>query len=120
MIGMMGSTSWMKGKQGFAPDWRHLIIARSRANILRTVAKNGADSGQWPIAIGTDTICYLSDNPDPIASWPGDPRKLGRGFGQYKHEGSALLSDHIGFLTGHDWRGKASLIDPADWNPTKE
>lgn len=120
MIGMMGSTSWMKGKQGFAPDWRHLIIARSRANILRTVAKNGADSGQWPIAIGTDTICYLSDNPHPIASWPGDPRKLGRGFGQYKHEGSALLSDHIGFLTGHDWRGKASLIDPADWNPTKE
>lgn len=120
MIGMMGSASWMQGKQGFAPERRHHIIAKSRANILRTVEKNGLDSGIWPIAIGTDTICYLSANPDPIASWPGDPSKLGRGFGQYKHEGSAQLADHLEFLTGRDWRGKASLIDPADWDPTKE
>lgn len=120
MIGMMGSASWMQGKQGFAPERRHHIIAKSRANILRTVEKNGIDSGIWPIAIGTDTICYLSADPDPIASWPGDPAKLGRGFGQYKHEGSAQLADHLEFLTGHDWRGKASLIDAADWDPTKE
>lgn len=115
MIGMMGSAPWMQGKQGYAPERRHHIIAKSRANILRTVEKNGTDSGIWPIAIGTDTICYLSDNPDPIAAWPGSPDKLGRGFGQYKHEGSALLSKHLDMLNGRDWRGKSQLIDPSDW-----
>ena len=121
MIGMMGSASWMEGKQGFAPERRHHIIAKSRANILRMAMTNGIKYGkQWPIAIGTDTICYLSADPDPIASWPGDPSKLGRGFGQYKHEGSAQLADHLDFLNGRDWRGKSSLIVPADWDPTKE
>lgn len=120
MIGMMGSDSFMKGKQGYAPDRRHHIIAKSRANILRLANTIGTETGHWPIAIATDTICYLSDNPDPIASWPGDPGKLGRGFGQYKHEGSALVTDHLEHLNGRDWHGKAHLIDPADWNPTKE
>ncbi|MGQ4519137.1 hypothetical protein ACUH92_08950 [Dermabacteraceae bacterium CCM 9520] len=114
-IGMMGSTQYMKGRRGFAPERRHHIIAKSRASILRLILKNATDTGIYPVAVATDTICYLSDNPDPIAAWPGDKTKLGRGFGQYKHEGSNLLSEQIEFLNGDIWRGKDHLIRAPYW-----
>ena len=60
----------------------------------------------------TDTVLYLSDDPDPATAWPGDPKKYGTGFGQFKPEGSALLSDHLRYLDGGAYRGKDQLIDP--------
>lgn len=114
-IGMMGSLEHMQGRQGFAPDRRHHIVAKARTNILRQVHKIGTETGQWPVAITADTICYLSDNPDPIAAWPGDPAKLGKNIGSFKHEGSALLADHIEYLNGGIWMGKQALTDPREW-----
>ncbi len=113
-LGMLGSSDFMKGRPGYAPERRHHIIAKARANILRRVVKIGKASGRWPVAISNDTVLYVSDNPDPIASWPGEKETLGRGFGQYKWEGSALLADQVEFLTGKGYRGKDQLH--LDWN----
>ncbi|MCZ4570233.1 MULTISPECIES: telomere-binding protein [Rhodococcus] len=113
-LGMLGSSDFMKGRAGYAPERRHHIIAKARANILRRVVKIGRASDRWPVAISNDTVLYVSDNPDPIASWPGEQETLGRGFGQYKWEGSALLADQVEFLTGKGYRGKDQLH--LDWN----
>nr|WP_256938414.1 telomere-binding protein [Rhodococcus qingshengii] len=113
-LGMLGSSDFMKGRPGYAPERRHHIIAKARANILRRVVKIGKAADRWPVAISNDTVLYVSDNPDPIASWPGEQETLGRGFGQYKWEGSALLADQTEFLTGKGYRGKDQLH--LDWN----
>lgn len=113
-LGMLGSSDFMKGRPGYAPERRHHIIAKARANILRRVVKIGKAADRWPVAISNDTVLYVSDNPDPIASWPGEQETLGRGFGQYKWEGSALLADQAEFLTGKGYRGKDQLH--LDWN----
>ncbi|GAA3132988.1 hypothetical protein GCM10020255_007300 [Rhodococcus baikonurensis] len=78
------------------------------------MVKIGKASDRWPVAISNDTVLYVSDNSDPIASWPGEQETLGRGFGQYKWEGSALLADQVEFLTGKGYRGKDQLH--LDWN----
>lgn len=114
-IGIMGSKTWMDGKRGYRPDWRHQIVAKARANILRQVHSIGESTAQWPVALMHDTVLYTSDNPDPFEAWPGDPKKLGTGIGQFKHEGSALLKDHIKFLDGGIYHGKELLLK--DWDP---
>ena len=69
--------------------------------------------GRWPLE--KDTVLYVSDSPDPRAAWPGEPKTWGRGFGQYKHEGSALLAEHVEYLNGGSYKGKAALLDPDEW-----
>ncbi|MDX5961757.1 telomere-binding protein [Rhodococcus opacus] len=113
-LGMLGSSDFMKGRAGYAPERRHHIIAKARANILRRVNKIGQETDRWPLAISNDTIVYASNEADPIAAWPGAQKTLGRGFGQYKWEGSSLLADHLEFLTGKGYRGKDHL--DLDWN----
>lgn len=108
-IGMMASHEYMKNRPGYAPDRQHMIIAKARANILRRIVQIGTDAGVWPLACSADTILYPSDNPDPIAAWPGKPEALGRKFGQFKHEGSAVLADQLPYLNGKRWRGKEHL-----------
>jgi hypothetical protein len=114
-IGMLGSEEWMRNRPGYAPDRRHHIVAKARANILRRIVQIGRDSDRWPVAVITDTVLYLSDDPDPVRSWPGKPEQLGRGFGQFKPEASGLLVDQLPYLNGQDYRGK-ELLDH-DWNP---
>lgn len=111
-IGMLGSTIHMTGREGYAPERRHMIIAKARTNILRRVARIGHETGRWPVAIVTDTVLYTSPDPDPIASWPGGDRWFGRDLGRYKHEGSALLASHLQYLTGGRYRGKDSIVRP--------
>ncbi len=109
-LGMMASFEHHQGKPGFAPERYHAIQARSRANILRRVKKIGEDSGRWPVAITKDTILYTSSEFDPIAAWPGEEKTLGRGLGQFKHEGTADLQSHLPFLTGKGpYEGKQFL-----------
>lgn len=109
-IGMFGSEEYLKGRDMFAPERRHAIIAKARANIYRKVQQIGQQTGIWPLAMQTDTIIYASDIEDPIAAWPGDADKdLGRGLGKYKHEASALMSEHAEYLNGGDYRGKRAL-----------
>lgn len=97
------------------PDWRHAVVATSRANRLRQIVKIGREKDIWPVAVVTDTLLYVSDDPDPTSAWPGDAAKLGRGLGQYKPEGSALLVEHAAHLTGKQYRGKKHLVDPGTW-----
>lgn len=108
-IGMLGSETHMKGRREYAPHRRHHIIAKARTNILRRVAQIGNDVDVWPVAVSKDTILYVSNEADPIKAWPGDPKQLGRGFGQYKPEASGLLADQLEFLNGFDYRGMKAL-----------
>lgn len=115
-LGLMNSKRFMKGKNGFDPARHFLIKAKANSNIIYAVNQIGETTGRWPIAIVTDTVLYASDDPDPIASWPGRKDKYGRGFGQYKHEGSAMLADHLQYLVpGKTYRGKAALLSPEEW-----
>ena len=114
-IGMLGSEEWMAGRRGYAPAWRHHILAKARTNILRRILRIGEDSGRWPVAVVADTIVYASADPDPVAAWPGQPGDLGRGLGKYKPEASGLLADQEDHLGRDDWRGKRLLAK--DWDP---
>ena len=109
-IGMLGSKIYMAGRRGYAPDRRHLIIAKARTNILRRVAKIGQETDRWPVAIIADTVLYTSADPDPVASWPGGAQWLGRDLGKYKVEGSASLEQHLPHLTGGNYKGKDAIV----------
>ncbi len=47
------------------PDHRHLILARAQVGILRRAWTAGQATGMWPIAINTDAMYYVTDEPDP-------------------------------------------------------
>lgn len=114
-IGMLNSDMHLAGRPGYSPERHHHIVAKSRANIMYRIAKIGEDSGVWPVAVTKDTVLYVSDERDPQLAWPGDQKQFGRGFGNYKSEGSALLSDHLQYLDGKGYRGKSELIAPNEW-----
>lgn len=109
-FGMMGSQQWMAGKPGYAPDRRHLVLGKARTNLLRRIARIGATTDRWPVAVVTDTIIYTSDEPDPVKAWPGDPDQLGNGLGQFKPEGTAPLSSQLQYLSGGLYKGRDALI----------
>lgn len=114
-VGVIGSVEHLKGKTGFSPERRFHIVAKAKANIVYRLNQIGEQTKRWPLAVSTDTVLYASDDPDPNTAWPGDPKTLGRGFGQYKPEGSALMANHTKYLNGRDYRGKQHLIDAASW-----
>ena len=94
----------------WAPHRHDMIVAKSRANIIRRVLANAERTGRWPVAIEKDTVGYTSDHIDPLEAWPGDPSWFGRGLGQYKYEGSDQLSHHAEFLNGDGtYKGKRHL-----------
>ncbi len=117
-IGMLGSEEYMRTRPGYAPDRRHHIVAKARANILRRVRQIGQDSDRWPVAVTADTIIYTSPDPDPTAAWPGAVKHLGRGFGQYKPEASGLLTEQLPHLGEAVYRGK-ELLDH-NWDPSTQ
>lgn len=114
-IGVIGSAEHLKGKPGYSPERRLHVVAKAKANIAYRLEQIGEQTGQWPLAVATDTVLYASDDPDPRTAWPGGPKSFGRGFGQYKPEGSALMADHAEHFNGRDYRGKQDLIDADQW-----
>lgn len=114
-IGLMGSTRFLKGRTGFDPLRRFMIEGKANSNLIYGIQKIGDNTGRFPVAVVTDTVVYASDEPDPVKAWPGAKEKYGSGFGQFKHEGSALLADHLEFLTGNGYRGKKALIPAQKW-----
>jgi hypothetical protein len=114
-VGIIGSAEHLKGKPAYSPERRLHVVAKAKANIVYRLHQIGEKTGHWPVAVATDTVLYASDDPNPLTAWPGGPETLGRGFGQYKPEGSALLADHIGHLNGRDYRGRQDLIPTAQW-----
>ncbi len=94
----------------WAPHRHDMIVAKSRANIIRRVLRNAESTGRWPVAIEKDTIVYTSDTVEAAEAWPGDAKWFGRGLGQYKYEGSDSLEHHAQFLTGDGtYKGKKHL-----------
>ncbi|ORX21143.1 hypothetical protein [Mycobacterium xenopi] len=114
-IGIIGSDEHLKGKPAYSPERRLHVVAKAKANIVYRIHQIGETTGQWPLAVATDTVLYACDDPDPVTAWPGGPESLGRGFGQYKPEGSALLAEHLEHLNGRDYRGKRDLIPADEW-----
>lgn len=114
-IGIIGSDEHLKGKTGYSPERRLHVLAKAKANIAYRLQQIGERTGQWPLAVATDTVLYASDDPDPVTAWPGGPDTFGRGFGQYKPEGSTLLAEHLDFLNGRDYRGKRELTPAVQW-----
>lgn len=108
-IGMLGSQTHMAGRDGYAPERRHMIIAKARTNILRRVAKIGEETNRWPVAIVADTVLYTSAEADPVSAWPGGEEWMGRELGRYKVEGSARLETQLEFLTGGPYKGKDAI-----------
>lgn len=74
-------------------DWRDMNIGAARTGILTTLINTRNVSGVLPLAVNTDTIIYATDNPDPWQSWPGSPKKVGPGTGQYEPEYVADLAE---------------------------
>ncbi|MGB8403483.1 MAG: hypothetical protein WCE30_05300 [Mycobacterium sp.] len=115
-MGMLASVTYMKGRPGFKPEWWFSIVSKANFNIIHNIIQIGNATGRWPLAVLKDTVLYASNDPDPAAAWPGTPEKYGRRFGQYKHEGSALMSDQVHYLTGKGYDGKEHLVDAKDWD----
>ena len=109
-IGMLGSQIHMAGRPGYAPERRHMIIAKARTNILRRIARIGQETGRWPVAIIADTVLYTSPEADPVKAWPGGPRWMGRELGRYKVEGSTRLETQLEYLTGGPYKGKDAIV----------
>ncbi|MEE3755225.1 hypothetical protein [Mycobacterium intracellulare] len=114
-MGMLASVTYMKGRYGFKPEWWFSIVSKANFNIMHNIVLIGKTTGRWPLAVLKDTVIYASDDPDPQSAWPGASDKYGRRFGQYKHEGSALMSEHAQYLTGKGYDGKEHLVDANDW-----
>lgn len=114
-IGIIGSDEHLKGKPAYSPERRLHVLAKAKANIVYRLHQIGEKTGQWPLAVATDTVLYASDDPDPVTAWPGGPESFGRGFGQYKPEGSGLLDEHLEHLNGRGYRGKRDLIPAREW-----
>lgn len=113
-LGIMGS-DLLKGRPGYDPARRILAAAKANANIAYRFDQIGQHSDRWPVAALSDTVLYVSDDPDPKSAWPGGSETFGRGFGKYKPEGSALLADHLEFLDGNKYKGKKLLTAPDEW-----
>lgn len=118
LIGNFGSEALWRGRKGYAPERRHLIVAKARANLTRRFMQIGRDTGVWPLAVTADTLLYASDEADPVKAWPGLDKSYGRGFGQFRWEACGLMSEHLQFLDPElddmrhgRWLGKSSLSD---------
>lgn len=108
-IGLMGSHPAAE-RTGYAPERRHAVIAKARANIMRRITQIGADCGRWPVAVFTDAIIFTSPHADPVQAWPGREGDLGRGLGKYKVAASAPLAEHVAHLSGGAYRGMDALL----------
>ena len=52
-------------------------MSKASSNIIYRLHQIGERTGEWPLAVATDTVVYASDNPDLVTAWPGDPAAPG-------------------------------------------
>lgn len=102
-------TAGAEKKPGYAPERRHQIIARARANLIYRMLQIGDDSGRWPLAVLKDTVLYSSDEADPVKAWPGKPELLSPRVGHFKVEGIAPMAEQLPFFRGGGYEGKFGL-----------
>lgn len=116
-IAQIGSRGSWVGKTGYFPERRLMIISKARSNLLYRVRQIAQATGDrvWPVAMSADSVAYVSNEPDPWKAWPGDPKLLGRGLGQFKPERSGELAGHLQHLDGARWTAKTKLPKVSDW-----
>lgn len=78
----------------YRPDWRLAIVSTANANLLRKLRTAGQTADQWPVAISTDEVFYLSDEPDPVVALPA-PLQLGDSLGKFKVTRSAPATEEM-------------------------
>jgi hypothetical protein len=66
------------------PDWHQLVIAQSRVNLYRKLAR----LERPPFAVDVDALYLTAPTADPAAACPAG-LQLGPGLGQFKHAGTA-------------------------------
>ena len=112
-IGLMESSTYWGDKHGYAPDRRHTIIARARANLLRRIIKIGNDPaiGMWPVAVTTDTVVYATSEPDPAKAFGGEAwaQHLGDTVGKLHFVGGGTVEELGKYLTGRGFGGLGHL-----------
>lgn len=82
-------------KRGHRPDVRASIIATHRANSLRAMIHAGR-AGSWPIVMArADSVIFASDEPDPVAAWPGRAVDASKLLGKYKTAGSTPMGEWV-------------------------
>lgn len=79
------------------PDWRDHVIGATRTAILANLRNIQEACGAIPVVVDRDAVLYLSDDPDPLAAWPGNQlpgkdKKLDlTALGSFKPIGTAEL-----------------------------
>lgn len=79
-IGYLGGHFRADGDPLRRPDWRHAVIAKARANIMRRILK----LTDRPFAVDVDALYIASPSEDPAAVG----LILGDGLGAFKHTGT--------------------------------
>lgn len=74
----------------YRPDWRHMIIATARANMLRTLSR----MDPRPVACHIDAVYIVSDCPSAYNALP-HALTLGPGLGQWKIRYEAIPLDAV-------------------------
>lgn len=98
------------------PDWYDHIRASARLKIMITLLGIKNSTHITPLAAGRDSIVFASDERDPIAAWPGNPKRLGNEPGMWAPEASGLLAD---WGKEHLPERKRQLPNHGRWNSTK-
>jgi hypothetical protein len=86
-----GITSDTKPEWERRPDWSGVMCSES---YLRMGLKINQIEEKTPgyLAVSTDCIYWISDNPDPLTALP---LKIGSGLGEFKHQGSITDPDVV-------------------------
>jgi len=83
----------------YRPDWRLAIVSTANVNLLRKLRRAGMQSDMWPVAISTDEVLYLSDEPDPRKAIPQTLRLSPEGgvqaLGEFKVARTAAVTDEL-------------------------
>ncbi|BBG20785.1 putative transcriptional regulator (plasmid) [Actinacidiphila reveromycinica] len=99
----------------FRPDVQQAAMAAHQANLTRAIMKVHDASGLLPIAVKTDCVYWVVDDPDFATAVPG--LKLESHLGAFKPEGAALAADIWPHLRPGRWfpTGDA-FTTPEEWS----
>lgn len=91
---LVGMTA-REGGSIYRPDWAAAWIDCARANLMRRIIRTadgiGGDdwSGRWPLAVRTDAVYYLTDDPDTVGRLLG----TGHGAGTLRYSGALTVNE---------------------------
>lgn len=105
----LGEVKW-----GHRPDVRATIIATHKANSLRAMLEAGA-RGSWPVAMArSDSVLFVSDDPDAESAWPGRSDGMAEKLGKYRTAGTQTMPEWQRLTAGDPSPSRAvfAVTDP--------